>query len=260
MMKSCSEMRGEAWKQVVCTKWMWRLAVALMLLNAVAHFVLKLISDAYVEMGITTCAEFAKSKFVAAQQGLDYTVPSSTVLWQMIGASAFETFIAYIFGAILALGLALVTLKAVRSDEEKWLVGAFEGFRRPLESAWLLFLINLRVFLWSLLFVVPGVVAAYRYRQAWYIKAQHPEFTASQCIKRSTEMMVGWKWKAFVFDFSYVGWLLLAGLVVGAGLVVANALANALSMVFAVFIVCYFLSGRAVFYRELCTEKALGDE
>jgi hypothetical protein len=251
-------MRREAWNAVVRTKWLWRLALVTMLLNAVAQLVLSLVSDAYSRMGITTWTEFGKAKIAAAQGGLGYTSPSAAVSLQMTGASLFEVFITYIFSAIFALGIATATLKAIRDDEKKWLAISMEGFRRPLESAWLLFLINFKVFLWSLLFVVPGIVAAYRYRQAWFIKARHHEWPASRCIARSCEIMDGFKWKAFVFDLSYWGWLLLIGLTAGVSIVSANSIAIAFSTVGAIFVSCYFFAGRAVFYRELCNATAGG--
>ena len=251
-MKTCSQMRSDAWTTVVRTKWLWRLSLLTMMLNAIAQVVLSLVTEAYEQMGITTLTEFAKAKIAAAQQGLGYSSPSSMVSLQMTGASMFEMFVTYIFSAIFALGIATAVLKAIRDDEKKWLAVSMEGFRRPLESAWLLFLINFKVFLWSLLLVVPGIVAAYRYRQAWFIKAQHHEWTASRCIARSCEIMDGFKWKAFVFDLSYGGWLLTVGLAMGAAMLGSNAVAISLSMVAAVFVMCYFFAGRAVFYRELC--------
>ena len=257
-MKTCSQMRGEAWNAVVRTKWLWRLAMLTMMLNAVAQLVMSLVSDAYAQMGIATLTEFAKSKIVAAQQGLGYSSPSLAVSLQMAGASAFEMFLTYIFSAIFALGIATAALKAVRGEERKWFAVSMEGFRRPLESAWLLFLINFKVFLWSLLLVVPGIVAAYRYRQAWFIKSQHHEWSATRCIARSCEVMDGFKWKAFVFDLSYGGWLLLAGSAVGVAMLSANSVAISLSMVAAVFVMCYFFAGRAVFYRELCSRQSDG--
>lgn len=262
-MKTCSEMRAEAWRTVVRTRWLWRLATVAMLLNGVAQIVLGFIASSYSEMGISTWTEFAKAKIAAAQQGLGYTVPSSSVAWQMTGASVFETFMAYIFGAIFSLGIAVVTLKAVKGDEEKWFSRSFEGFRRPLDAAWLLFLINLKAMLWSLLLLVPGLVAVYRYRQAWYLKARNPDWSASKCIAESGRMMDGFKWKAFVFDLSYFGWLLLAGAGVGATMLMQNPVGGMLSLITAVFVLCYFFAGRAVFFRELVAERGepeVGDE
>ena len=65
------------------------------------------------------------------------------------------------------------------------------------------------IFLWSLLLVVPGIIAAYRYRLALYILIDHPEKTVIQCIRESKEMMRGHKAELFRLDLSMIGWLLL---------------------------------------------------
>lgn len=254
-MKTNAEIRAEAWNSVVRTRWMWRLSWVVVLLNAVAQIAMSLIESAYVRMEIPTWTEFVKAKVSALQQGLGYSVPSASAAWQMTGASLFETFIAYIFSAIFAFGFAVATLKAVRNDEYRWLAGSLEGFRRPLETAWLLFVMNLKVALWSLLFLVPGIVAAYRYRQAWYLKARNPDWTASECIAESGRMMDGFKWKAFALDFSFLGWfisvLVIFSVLISSGFPLLGTAAVA-GMVFAV---CYFFSARAVFFHELIAER-----
>ena len=64
--------------------------------------------------------------------------------------------------------------------------------------------------LWTLLFIVPGIIAAYRYRQATYIMLDHPEMSVLQCISESKRMMKGHKWELFVLDLSFIGWSFLA--------------------------------------------------
>lgn len=80
-------------------------------------------------------------------------------------------------------------------------------------ALWLSILIGLKVFLWSLLLIVPGIIAAYRYGQAFYIMAENPELTAKEAIDKSKEMMKGQKWSRFCLDLSFIGWVLLAAIV-----------------------------------------------
>ena len=68
------------------------------------------------------------------------------------------------------------------------------------------------VFLWSLLLVVPGIIAAYRYRQALYLLLDHPEKSAWQCLRESGALMRGHKWELFVLDLSFLGWMLLSAM------------------------------------------------
>ncbi len=66
--------------------------------------------------------------------------------------------------------------------------------------------------LWSCLFLIPGIIKSYSYRFVPFIRAEHPEMSATEVITESRRMMNGHKWEAFVFDLSFLGWFLLAGL------------------------------------------------
>ncbi|MGX8774530.1 MAG: DUF975 family protein [Bacillota bacterium] len=69
--------------------------------------------------------------------------------------------------------------------------------------------------LWTLLFIVPGIIKAYSYRMVPFILRDHPEMTASEVITESRRLMDGQKWNVFVFDLSYIGWWLLSILTLG---------------------------------------------
>ncbi|MDD6195170.1 MAG: DUF975 family protein [Lachnospiraceae bacterium] len=78
-----------------------------------------------------------------------------------------------------------------------------------------LFLVDLFTFLWSLLFVIPGIIKAYEYRMIPYLLAEYPDMSREEVFATSKKMMTGNKWKAFVFDLSYFGWFLLSGITCG---------------------------------------------
>ena len=67
-------------------------------------------------------------------------------------------------------------------------------------------LITLKVIAWSLLFVIPGIVAAYRYSMATYIMAENPGMQATEAIERSKALMDGRKGDLFCLDLSFIGW------------------------------------------------------
>ena len=97
----------------------------------------------------------------------------------------------------------------------------FSGFPRFLEMGWLMVLRTIRIALWSLLLVVPGFVAFYAYRMAFFLKADHPEWSAWHVLAESKRMMDGHKWRLACLDASFIGWLLLVGMTFGlAGLFV----------------------------------------
>jgi uncharacterized membrane protein len=65
------------------------------------------------------------------------------------------------------------------------------------------------IWLWSMLFVIPGVIAAYRYRMALYIQLDHPEYSASACIDLSKQLTAGHKTELFTLDLSFLWYYLL---------------------------------------------------
>ena len=78
-----------------------------------------------------------------------------------------------------------------------------------------MFFRDLYTFLWTLLFVIPGIVKAYEYRMIPYLLAENPQMTKEEAFAESKHMMQGQKWKTFVLDLSFIGWYILAGLTLG---------------------------------------------
>lgn len=72
-----------------------------------------------------------------------------------------------------------------------------------------MFLRNIYVALWSMLFVIPGIIKSYEYRMIPYILAENPEISSKECFELSKRMMDGDKWSAFVLDLSFIGWYIL---------------------------------------------------
>lgn len=68
---------------------------------------------------------------------------------------------------------------------------------------------DIRVLLWSLLFVIPGIYKKYQYRMVSYILAEHPDMDYREVLQRSKDMMEGEKWHAFVLDLSFILWHML---------------------------------------------------
>lgn len=77
------------------------------------------------------------------------------------------------------------------------------------------FLKDLFIALWSLLFIVPGIIASYRWRLVDYLIAENPEMPAKEAREKSAELMNGNKFKSFGFDLSFIGWYILAVITFG---------------------------------------------
>jgi uncharacterized membrane protein len=86
----------------------------------------------------------------------------------------------------------------------------FVGFQRFWKSFAVYFFCSLFIFLWSLLFIIPGIIAAFRYAMAFFIIADDEDCGALEAIGRSKEMMKGNKWKFFCLHWRFLGWWLLA--------------------------------------------------
>ena len=80
-----------------------------------------------------------------------------------------------------------------------------------------MFLMNLKVLLWTFLFIIPGIVMAFAYAMTPYILEEHPEISAWDASARSREMMKGHKFDLFYLYLSFIGWALLAIVTLGIG-------------------------------------------
>lgn len=72
--------------------------------------------------------------------------------------------------------------------------------------------------LWTLLFIIPGIIKSYEYRFVPYILTENPNLTANEIISKSRDMTYGHKMDMFVLDLSFIGWSLLGMLFCGIGI------------------------------------------
>ncbi len=84
-----------------------------------------------------------------------------------------------------------------------------------LQNVKIMFFKDLFTFLWSLLFIIPGIIKSYEYRMIPYILAEHDEITMDEAFALSKKMMDGNKWAAFVLDLSFLGWHILSAFTFG---------------------------------------------
>ncbi len=140
-------------------------------------------------------------------------------------------------------GLSAVFLTRRRTGRSIKVGDMFGGFNDFGQTFLLGLLVSLFTALWSLLFVVPGIVKFYSYSQAYNIKAGHPEYDWRACINASKEMMQGHKAELFVLDLSFLGWYILGALCLGFG---------------TLWVYPYHFAARTVFYDKLKGETDLG--
>ena len=80
-----------------------------------------------------------------------------------------------------------------------------------------MFFYELKIFLWSLLFIIPGIIKRYEYFMVPYILAENPQIDTKRAFELSRMMTKGEKWHIFVLQLSFIGWNILASLACGLG-------------------------------------------
>lgn len=141
-------------------------------------------------------------------------------------------------GAI-EVGLAIVFLEIIRNWQCEFgdMLKGFNNFGTNCVAG---ILVAIYTALWSLLFVIPGIVKAYSYSMTYYILSDHPEMTANQAIAESQKMMNGHKARLFVLELSFIPWLLLVSITFGLA---------------AFYVVPYMQATMAAFYEDLKTQN-----
>jgi uncharacterized membrane protein len=113
-----------------------------------------------------------------------------------------------------ALSIVRVYLNLVKGGHPS-VEDAFCGFDDFWAAFKVNFLVGLFTFLWSLLFVIPGIIKAYSYSMSLYILAENKGKPALECIKESMAMTEGHKMDLFVLGLSFIGWGLLCSITFG---------------------------------------------
>ncbi|QHI73255.1 DUF975 family protein [Aminipila terrae] len=126
-------------------------------------------------------------------------------------ASLLSSLYTILVTAPFTIGYSIFCLNLFRRNECE-VAQVFYGFEKFFKAFGLYFMMCLFIFLWTLLLVVPGIIAAYRYSQAFLIMADHPEYGIMQCLSESKRMMIGNKMKFFCLELSFIGWALLASI------------------------------------------------
>lgn len=128
--------------------------------------------------------------------------------------------LSFILTGPVTFGLSNVFLKLVRSQKAV-LNDIFSGFSHFLNTLLLHFISRIFIVLWTLLLIIPGIIAYFRYSMAYYILVDNPQLSALEAIRQSKEMMAGHKLRLFTLYLSFLGWLLLGLITLGLGLLYA---------------------------------------
>ena len=157
----------------------------------------------------------------------------------MVSISGTLSVVTFILGGTVRLGYCkyLLNLHDGKPADIKDLFSEFGRFR---DGFVLNLLTSLYVFLWGLLFIIPGIVATFKYAIAPFILLENPGMKPKEAIQASKERMYGYKERLFGLGLSFIGWGLLNLMTLGIG---------------SLWLVPYMNTAYAAFYRSLCPRK-----
>lgn len=168
--------------------------------------------------------------------------------------------LSFVLGPALAAGCRRYFIRLDEGEDvgvHSGLLGRMGIWRRTL---WLYVIMAVKTFLWSLLFIVPGVIAALRYSMAPYYLADDPSLTAKQAMEKSKATMKHRKFAFFALELSFIGWSLLINVVQG---VLGSLLGTVLMLVAAQFmslaLSVYMNASCASFYRAVTQPKYMNE-
>jgi uncharacterized membrane protein len=147
---------------------------------------------------------------------------------------------AIIISGPLMLGYVMAFLVFVRKRELR-LSQLFDGFKHFVNAFLAYILMIVFIILWTLLLIIPGIIAAFRYAMTFFILADNPDMEGLTAITQSKELMQDRKWKYFCLLCRFIGWLLLSILTLGIGLL---------------WLIPYVQTSLTIFYEDLKSEAA----
>ena len=161
-----------------------------------------------------------------------------------IGAMLLYMLVTYILGAtgigsfflgFIVAGYYAVNLNLIRTKTAK-IEDLFSGCKNFVTNFVAYLLMQVFIALWSLLFLIPGIVKSYSYAMTMYILNDHPEMSASEAITESRKMMNGHKAELFVLHLSFLGWIILSSFTFG---------------ILLLYVMPYMQATTAAFYEKL---------
>lgn len=168
---------------------------------------------------------------VGNQEGMLFYLSEATLFIMSAAGIILTVFVAF----PLSVGMIGYFIKNTDSSPEftEMFLGFKAGYKTNVAA---LLLVYVKTFLWSLLFVIPGIYKAYEYSMIPYILSDNPGISVKEAFMLSKNLMTGNRWRLFKLQFSFIGWALLCVLTLGIGMV---------------FLSPYMMAAYAEFYKEI---------
>ena len=225
MLKS-KELRVKAWESLKGKYWM-AFAVILVtgLIGSIGNSFVSFAQNLGEVLGLVNPDELDSTMAIGA------LVLNGVVMFSAIIGSLFGIFVAN----AITVGVSNYFIKNTYSNPS--FKDAFSGFKVKYgRNIGTLFIAGIKVVLWSILFIIPGIIKTYEYAIIPYILADDAEISSKDVFKKAKQMMKGNKWRLFKLEFSFIGWFVLCVLTLGIG---------------TLFLIPYVNAANAEFYAEL---------
>ena len=229
-MKS-KELRVKAWESLKGKYWMaFAVVIVTGLIGSVGNVFVSFGQNLGEVLGLVDPAEMDLTMAAGA------LVLSGVVIISSIIGALFSIFVT----DAITVGVSNYFIK--NTDSKPLFKDAFSGFKVKYgRNIGTLLLVGIKTVLWSLLFIIPGIIKTYEYAIIPYILADDPEISSKDAFKKAKQMMKGNKWRLFKLEFSFIGWALLCFLTLGIG---------------TFFLLPYVDAAMAEFYVELKNKQA----
>ncbi len=130
--------------------------------------------------------------------------------------------ILFILAPALTLSKNKIYLNLLKNSTAPSLSKFFKNINYFVKPLFLQIVTTFFVILWSLLFIIPGIVKSFSYSMAFYILAENPEITVLEAIRESKKLMYGYKMDYFILSLSFFGWILLSFITCGLAFIYAG--------------------------------------
>lgn len=209
----------------------------------IAHIIMKTSSELRLSARNALRGNWAKSviativylvvvAIISALTGTDNTNPA-----KMFSLSGVGLLVSILVAYPLELGFENSFKALYQNGDQNILANIFSIPREHYSHyVWGMFLMQLKIMLWTLLFVIPGIIKSFSYAMTPYLLVEHPEMPVAEAIQTSKRMMNGHKFDLFYLYLTFIGWFLLSIITCGIGFF---------------WLVPYMTTAKAAFYTDL---------
>ena len=225
-MLNSKELRAKAWESLKGKYWMAFVVVLVTgLIGSIGNGFVSFGQNLAEVLGMVDASEMDSTMALGA-----LVLNGAVIVTSIIGS----LFCIFVTNAI-TVGVSNYFIK--NTDSKPTFADAFSGFKVKYgRNIGTLLLVGIKTVLWTLLFIIPGIIKSFEYAIIPYILADEPEISSKDAFKKAKQMMNGNKWRLFKLEFSFIGWTLLCVLTLGIG---------------TLFLIPYVNAATAEFYVEL---------